>query len=250
MEIELNVVIFTSVTIIIFSTNFDSPAVVRFGLIRNIQVNTSNNVPNTFVVNSLDQGDPVTGDIHSPYKAVVGYRASLLSRSVAYGDTTAYGNGPRAQYATKFNNQRVLIGFDPNSLYGQPLQYNASVTCPPNINPASCESLAILSSSDCQWYSLESHPTLFTVDQDPSDIVLTVSDTTLDIVSVRGHFGNWPVAKLTNSQGIPADTFLFENLGGSHSCETVGGAQDLAKWAEGDKKQQWVMSKPVNKVEW
>ena len=45
--------------------------------VRLAQANLTAHVANTFIVSTLDAGDPSSGNVHSPFKQVVGWRAAL-----------------------------------------------------------------------------------------------------------------------------------------------------------------------------
>jgi len=74
----------------------ESSPTLEFADIRQVQLKTAAVVKDTFIVNTLDQGDPETGDIHSPFKEVVGIRAAKGTLAVAYHKhETVHYRGPQ-----------------------------------------------------------------------------------------------------------------------------------------------------------
>eukprot|EP01034_Spumella_vulgaris_P034888 gene34888-43018_t len=187
-----------------------------FPLLRMTMVNTSIHTDNVFVASALDQGDPNTGDIHSPYKQAVGARSALGSIALAYGDSTSKYHGPRAlSFKSHYKEDKGVLG--PHTVditfdaFGSELQLNTSVVCPPAINKLSCESFAVLG-SNCVWYSVEIEGNEY-MKVSQKDNVLSISlqieSAREPIVAVRGYYANWPIVQLTNTEGIPAEPFFL-----------------------------------------
>lgn len=73
----------------------ESSPTLEFADLRQVQLKTALTIENTFIINTLDQGDPETGDIHSPFKLRVGIRAAQGTLSVAYGRKDIQYRGPQ-----------------------------------------------------------------------------------------------------------------------------------------------------------
>jgi hypothetical protein len=173
-----------------------------FPLARLAQTNLTATTPNTFLVNSLDQGDPAKGGVHSPYKREVGRRAALGIQALSLGEAARY-LGPR--YASASADPAgsagiVSIRFLGNSVYDG-LVVKSNISCPANFN-ASCEEFAVLSAPDCVWR--------------PANAAMSEADYSIDLhpqswadglrpVATRGYFANWPLVTILNTEGIPAE---------------------------------------------
>jgi hypothetical protein len=191
-----------------------------FPLLRLIQVNASLTIPNVFTASTLDQGDPAGGPVHSPSKQVPGYRASLGLQAILYNKGTAQYIGPRYSGATATSSTTVTVSFTPESLYGQPLTLNLSVSCPSTITAESCEAFAV-QMSDCNWYSASNLTASLSPQGD--QLILTVSNAppSSKPVATRGLFGNWPLVQLYNGATpaqLPAEPWLSNLDGVNNAC--------------------------------
>lgn len=196
-----------------------------FPLLRLVQVATSILVPNVFTASTLDRGQPAGGPVHSPFKQDPGKRASLALQSLVYGKQVPF-LGPRYAGAVVAGSS-VTVSFEPASLYGAGIVYNASVSCPSTITADSCEAFAILG-SDCIWYA----NVTAAVGADDKSIILSLPAGTKDTVSpvaTRGLFGNWPLVRVYNAAGLPAEPWL-ENIV-SNSCPPIG-QEELGAWED------------------
>lgn len=241
-----------------------------FAELRLIQIQSSQALKHVFTVSTLDQGDPDTGDMHSPYKQVVGERAGSATLAVAYGANSVQYSGPRAlsfvvdeprrsshgssSVGTGSGTavvgdrplgerplvavSRVVVTFDPMTLYGGSILLNSSAACPPNIRVESCESFAVLT-GDCEWVSIESSPMVKELEDgrviarylshrlegDRLALTLHVHYRGLaeeeelpndlkhaTIVGSRALHADWPVVQLTNGAGLPVDPWYLPQL--------------------------------------
>lgn len=73
----------------------ESSPTLEFAELRQVQLATASEMKFAYTVSTIDQGDPGSGDIHSPFKAVVGERAAKGALSVAYGRRDVHYKGPQ-----------------------------------------------------------------------------------------------------------------------------------------------------------
>ena len=76
-------------------------------VIREVQLNTAQTVPNTALVVTIDLG--LDRDVHYPNKQPVGYRSALAARALAYGEKTEY-SGPMFASA-EFKDGKAVVSF-------------------------------------------------------------------------------------------------------------------------------------------
>jgi hypothetical protein len=192
-----------------------------FPLLRLIQVNASLTMTNVFTSSTLDQGDPAGGPVHSPWKQIPGFRASLGVLSTVYGKAATQSIGPRYSASTATSSTSVTISFTPESLYGNPLTLNLSVSCPTTVSADSCESFAV-QMSDCNWYTGSKNLTA-SLSAQGTQLVLTVANapSASTPVATRGLFGNWPIVQLYNQASpspLPSEPWLSNIDGVTNNC--------------------------------
>ena len=197
-----------------------------FALLRLVQVATAAALPRVFTASNLDAGDPAGGPVHSPYKRPGSERAAAALRALVYGDATAQYLGPRAASVAASGAGPAAIStavtFAPASLAGAPLALDTTVTCPPTIAAASCESFAVQTAPDCVWRSVEAPGAGAALVASASGAVLTLALTGApagsSVVAARGLFAPYPVMQLRNGAGIPAEPWLMNVSGVVNSC--------------------------------
>lgn len=193
-----------------------------FPLLRLSVRNVTSIIPGTFTISAIDQGDPNSGAVHSPYKQAVGMRASLGVRALFYKESNIPYMGPVYQDASITsatpNVITISISFVQKSLYGNPLILNTSISCPPKIYKGSCESFAI-QTADCTWHPV----TDLKLQNKGISLLLTAAcdnDSPCfksDPVATRGYFANWPVVMLRNTAGFPAEPWM-ESIVTTNPC--------------------------------
>lgn len=184
-------------------------------------------VPSTFAVSAIDRGDPAGGPVHSPYKQDVGKRAALGMLNLVYGQAIPY-RGPRATGATA-QGATATVAFDPVTLYGQQLVYNASVVCPSTITSSSCEAFAV-QTADCTWWA----NVTATLTPDGLGLALSLpagAPTNARVVATRGYYANWPIVHLYNAEGLPAEPWVLNVTGAVNPCPSILHATDAASVA-------------------
>ena len=191
-----------------------------FPQIRLVQAHLAATDAHAFLASTLDGGDIVAGAIHSPYKERAGAHAAAGLRAVALGDATVRYLGPRAVSAhvraAVASTLITNVAFEAGSLYGEPLVLNTSVSCPSFLQPAYCESFAVLT-SDGAWRSCENAGSggaalvAAVSPAAPATLTLTLSGVPagLDVIAVRNGHTPWPVVQLRNGAGWPAEPFLL-----------------------------------------
>ena len=179
-----------------------------FPLLRVAQANISHHANHTFLISAIDQGDPLFGSVHSPYKQAVGSRAAAGVLAVALNYTNVTDLGPQYTRATAVADSGdgvvVVVTF---AATGGPLVINSSVACPGSIPNSSCEAFAVLSAPDCVWRVAEA---ILRPAGAPFSVGLRPSKwfKNLTAVATRGYFANWPVVTVGNKAGIPAVPWL------------------------------------------
>lgn len=190
-----------------------------FPLLRLAQAEVANSGSNSFVVNTLDQGDPTNPEVHSPYKQAVGRRAALGIAATAGLAPTAEYLGPTYLSAAVSDAATgvVKVTFVAASLYGAAPVLNLSVQAPPTIVGDQGEAFAVQvrssSSGQCQWLPA-------TPSESGNDLLLTPTGWTSEysVVATRAYFANWPIAMLKNVAGIPAVPWLARVDGAPTTC--------------------------------
>lgn len=178
-----------------------------FPLLRLVQVNASIEIPNVFIANNLDQGQPIGGGpVHSPYKQAGGVRAALAMQALRYGQPTQY-RGPRYAAAT-VQGSSVVISFEPESLYGASLTLDPTVGCPSTLPIAACEDFAVQTGEDCMWHSVFGGNVSASLTGGGAQLQLTLHGSG-SIVATRGFFANWPLVQLRGgANALPAEPWL------------------------------------------
>lgn len=176
--------------------------ITSFPLLRLAQANLTATMFNTFLISSLDQGEPVNGSVHSPYKREIGRRAAMGVRALAMGQAVPH-MGPRYASALAVpagSTGIVSVRFMGYSLYDG-LVMRSGVTCPTGFE-ANCEEFAVLSAPDCVW-----HAATATVSKSDHNIDLHPESWSegLRPVATRGFFANWPIVTVANSHDFPAE---------------------------------------------
>lgn len=87
----------------------ESNPTLEFADLRQVQIQTAATVEGSFTVSTLDQGDPGSGDIHSPFKEVVGARAAKGALAVAYGRPDVPYKGPQIRASDVTLEAPVLV---------------------------------------------------------------------------------------------------------------------------------------------
>jgi hypothetical protein len=147
-----------------------------FPLLRLAQANLTTELNHTFIISTLDRGDPNTGAVHSPYKQDVGMRAAWGIAAVTpslqlanapylgptYSSSRAVSLQPEpadleAADGSVSASVGVLVTFAAAGLYAAAPIVNSSVVCPPKIPSSNCESFAVLSAPDCVWRAAVAH---------------------------------------------------------------------------------------------
>eukprot|EP01084_Bolivina_argentea_P254238 427386_1 len=89
-------------------------AIVRWGQTANYGYVPNDKMKNTFMIGTIDLGDPNSpwGDVHPRYKVPVGKRLVLGARNIIYGEKNIYFNGPIAEkFTIDINNKIGIIQF-------------------------------------------------------------------------------------------------------------------------------------------
>lgn len=189
-----------------------------FAQLRLAQTNLSAMVDNTFLISALDQGDPQSGSVHSPYKQEVGRRAALGITAVYHQMQVSYA-GPRYRSATELPNVGVAVTFG-EGLYGKSIGLNSTPVCPSGFSGNNCEAFAILSAPDCLWHSATA-----TLHDKDNTILLTPQGWTngTRAAATRAYFANWPLVQVRNADGIPAEPWQeFIDSSVSRECPNFG----------------------------
>jgi len=101
----------------------------------------------------------------------------------------------------------VQLDFRPETV-AKNLVLDATASCPPNIN-AVCAWFEI-ESSDGQWHNATSVE--LSADGQSLQVGVTLQSPLLAVFGVRYIYGEWPVATLFNSEGLPAPPFVVSLL--------------------------------------
>ena len=178
-----------------------------FPLLRIAQTNVSAGVPNTFIINTLDQGDPTNPEVHSPFKQAVGKRAALGIAALSEAVPTKYLGPTYASASPTAAAGTVKVALAPESLYGAAPVIDATVACPAAVPPAQCEAFALLS-QDCTWHAASASA-------QRDGLLLTAANWTGGAaIASRAYFANWPLAQVSNTEGIPLVPWLRAVDGG------------------------------------
>jgi len=214
-----------------------------FPLLRLIQVNASLTMTNVFTSSTLDRGEPAGGPVHSPYKQEPGRRAALALQDLVYKQNVPY-IGPRytgAKITSMSSSQmQITVSFTSESLYGQSLMLNTSVTCPSTVTSASCESFAV-QTSDCMWQLNGNGNVTTALTSDGTGVVFTLTIPSnapngFTAVATRGLFGNWPVVQLYNGVGLPSEPWLASINNVINNCPSPWNSttyeEELLNWVD------------------
>lgn len=188
-----------------------------FPLIRLVQVEVSHSVPNTYVSSTLDQGTP-GGPVHSIYKQIPGFRASLAISNLVYGRSVEY-KGPAAITAVAPSSP---ISADATAAvqFSLPLVLSAPApTCP--LAAAACEGFAVQLAPACTWVTSAPGPLVVSLGTDAMSLQLTLPAAARaggNIVAVRGYFGNWPLVNVYGETGLPIEPFLLNATTSGNPC--------------------------------
>jgi hypothetical protein len=180
-----------------------------FAKLRLQQINLTKYVPDTFVVNNLDCGDPAKANqVHSPYKQKQGIRAANgIAAMLGLRPTVEYlsPSYKSASYSTVKQSAdaglvtlTVTVVLKEAGLYQKPIVLQ-NVTCPPTANDE-CESFAVMEEKTGAWHVVTSFRT-----SGDTALALVVEDWPegVGIVATRAMFAGWPLVVVTNAAGLP-----------------------------------------------
>lgn len=201
-----------------------------FPLMRLVQVATSHSVANTFVSSTLDQGTAPGGPVHSIYKQVPGYRASLALSNLVYKRSVEY-RGPAAIAAVAPSSP---IAEDATAVvnFSLPLVLSAIPACPLAAT-AACENFAVQLAPSCVWTTSAPGPLVVALSADSLSLDFTLPAAARaggSIVAVRGFFSNWPLVSVygQTKERLPMEPFLLNVTTSVNPCSppTTGDSWD------------------------
>ena len=201
--------LFGAVTLAPYYDPHDSTS---FAKLRLQQINLTQHVPDTFVVNNLDCGDPFqASQVHSPYKQKQGARA-------ANGIAAMLGLRPTLEYLSPSYKSAsytaveqsdaglvtliVTVVLNEAGVYNRPIVLHSNVTCPPTAHDA-CESFAVMEDKTGVWHGVTSYGKSGSGGGNALELVVKDWPSGVGIVATRAMFSGWPLVTVTNAAGIP-----------------------------------------------
>ena len=167
--------------------------------LREAQLLTTVNCPNTGMAVITDIGDPA--DIHPKQKEPVGGRLALAARAIAYGEKIVY-KGPTYDAllrvfiggSIKVWGDRAIVSFDSDSLDGGLIAKGGEMTG------------WAIAGEDRKFYNARA------VIRDDKATVIVSSPDVPRPVAVRYGWADCPVVNLFNAQGLPASPFRTDDF--------------------------------------
>ena len=154
--------------------------------LRESQLITCENVPQTALTVITDYGDP--NDIHPKIKEPVGARLALAARAIAYGENIVY-SGPVYE-SMEIRDSRAILSF--NSVGGGLVAKDGELTG------------FTIAGADGKFCN--AHASI------QGDKIVVSSPNVDKPVAVRYGWANCPVVNLFNAEGLPASPFRTDNF--------------------------------------